>query len=127
MDCPVCREPMIVMELNQVEIDHCLECKGVWLDADELNQLLNDPVRVNQVMEAAQVEGNPTIGKRKCPICRKKMDEIIVESEKKTHIDRCPEGHGLWFDHGEFGEVIEYIDRSEKKIIAAALKDFFKY
>jgi hypothetical protein len=26
MDCPACREPMVVLELRDVEIDHCLSC-----------------------------------------------------------------------------------------------------
>ena len=42
MDCPVCKDAMIVMELNEVEIDHCLSCSGIWLDAGELELLLEE-------------------------------------------------------------------------------------
>ena len=37
--CPVCREPMVALQLEGVEIDHCLACRGTWLDAGELEQL----------------------------------------------------------------------------------------
>lgn len=40
MICPVCKEPMVVLELDQVEIDHCINCGGIWFDAGELELLL---------------------------------------------------------------------------------------
>ena len=45
MDCPACKEPLIVLELNEVEIDNCVSCGGIWLDKGELerlNSLLNE-------------------------------------------------------------------------------------
>ena len=34
---------MITLELEDVEIDHCLDCGGIWLDAGELELLLDEP------------------------------------------------------------------------------------
>ena len=34
--CPKCKEPMVVFELEGIEIDHCVSCGGTWLDAGEL-------------------------------------------------------------------------------------------
>ncbi len=36
MVCPVCNKDMLVLEFELVEIDHCAECGGVWLDSGEL-------------------------------------------------------------------------------------------
>ena len=37
MLCPVCDNvDMFVLEFEQVEIDYCLGCRGVWLDSGEL-------------------------------------------------------------------------------------------
>ncbi len=36
MLCPVCGKEMLVLEFELVEIDHCAECGGVWLDSGEL-------------------------------------------------------------------------------------------
>ena len=41
MDCPVCKNAMITMELDEVEVDHCLDCGGIWLDSGELEMLLD--------------------------------------------------------------------------------------
>jgi len=30
--CPACKEPLVVFELDGVEIDRCLRCGGTWLD-----------------------------------------------------------------------------------------------
>ena len=43
MDCPVCKNAMIALELAEVEIDHCTDCGGIWLDAGELELLLGNP------------------------------------------------------------------------------------
>ena len=36
MNCPACKNSMVILELNQVEIDYCTACKGIWLDSGEL-------------------------------------------------------------------------------------------
>ena len=49
MDCPVCKNAMITLELSDVEVDHCVNCGGIWLDAGELELLLQ------QAQAAAQL------------------------------------------------------------------------
>jgi len=39
MNCPVCENPMIILELDRVETDFCTECGGIWLDSGELELL----------------------------------------------------------------------------------------
>jgi Zn-finger nucleic acid-binding protein len=41
--CPRCRNLMDLEKAEDVEVDVCLQCKGVWLDADELEGLKNVP------------------------------------------------------------------------------------
>ena len=40
MNCPVCKEPMIIVEHERIELDYCTTCLGVWFDAGELSLLL---------------------------------------------------------------------------------------
>ena len=37
MDCPVCKNAMIVLELAEVEVDYCTDCSGIWLDVWDQN------------------------------------------------------------------------------------------
>ena len=40
MNCPVCTTPLMAVERQGVEIDHCPRCRGVWLDRGELDKLI---------------------------------------------------------------------------------------
>lgn len=55
MDCPVCKEPMIVLELNEVEIDYCSSCRGIWLDAGELALLLEDTEKKDRLLSSFRI------------------------------------------------------------------------
>jgi uncharacterized protein len=40
MHCPKCGQKLLVEKYGKVEIDVCAHCKGLWLDANELDQIL---------------------------------------------------------------------------------------
>ena len=40
MNCPVCAVPLTMSSRQNVEIDYCPQCRGVWLDRGELDQIL---------------------------------------------------------------------------------------
>ena len=126
MLCPVCENPMVVLELDQIEIDHCLHCGGIWLDAGELELLLQteeDRTRLkNLLIEDDSVKEK----KYPCPICNKKMNKVFVGEEKKILIDQCRRNHGLWLDKGELEEVIELSTQNRESKIIDLLKQIFK-
>lgn len=108
MHCPACDAPMIVVERQQIEVDYCLNCKGIWFDAGELallSQALGTPVELPDIaaLPAVSSQEKP----RKCPRCTAKMDKIALGGVREIIIDRCPRGHGLWFDWGELGRFLE--------------------
>ena len=63
MKCPICQEPDLVMSSRQnIEIDYCPQCRGVWLDRGELDKLIERSVQENAAAQAApppQAEGRP--------------------------------------------------------------------
>ncbi|MCZ4331086.1 zf-TFIIB domain-containing protein [Castellaniella denitrificans] len=41
MKCPVCKDMDLTMSSRQnIEIDYCPQCRGVWLDRGELDKLI---------------------------------------------------------------------------------------
>src|SRR3546814_18460277 len=40
MLCPVCKVTLSISERQGVEIDFCPQCRGVWLDRGELDQII---------------------------------------------------------------------------------------
>jgi len=40
MMCPVCNVDLVMSERQNVEIDYCPKCRGVWLDRGELDKII---------------------------------------------------------------------------------------
>ena len=127
MDCPVCKDSaMIVLELDEVEVDYCTECEGIWLDAGELELLLGAAAGAKTLLESFQVANTPE-KKRKCPICLRKMNKVLVGEAAGSHelIDRCGHNHGLWFDRGELQNVLKMGQFDDAGRIKTLLGDLF--
>ena len=129
MDCPVCKDSaMITLELNEVEIDYCTVCNGIWLDAGELELLLGEPQKARELLGSFKVDNNSTEKIRRCPICDKKMQKVIVGTAKPTLlIDRCGKGDGLWFDKGELQDIFNRAQLDSDNKIQKLLTDIFSH
>ena len=110
MKCPACSNLMIVVEHENIELDYCMECSGVWFDAGELELLLESMelegsgLSLDSILTSPEAKSSEK--KRKCPICRQKMKKATVGHEPEVLIDACQRGDGLWFDKGEVGQLI---------------------
>jgi len=120
MKCPACSNLMIVVEHENIELDYCTECSGVWFDAGELELLLEtmqlegSSLSLDSILTSPEARSSEK--KRKCPICRQKMKKATVGHEPEVLIDACPRGDGLWFDKGEVGQLITQLsDRPSEK------------
>ena len=125
MNCPVCREAMIVLELDRAEIDHCVSCKGIWLDRGELELILEGTPEKNDVLSSFGVDHDSREKRRKCPICLRKMEKVICGIGEKVRIDRCPKNDGLWFDLGELYEIVKMGHFGGSTKVLVLLKDVF--
>lgn len=102
MNCPVCSKPMIVLEVDRVEVDHCVGCGGTWLDGGELDLLLEGAQNRSDLLAAMRAAGGRE-ELRRCPICEKPMEKVRCNDEL---LDRCVNNDGIWFDTGELRAVI---------------------
>ena len=127
MDCPQCNEPLLTLEQDSVEIDYCNRCRGVWLDAGELNLLLGGG---ETRFIHSELIGKPGRGKRAiqagrpCPVCGRKTEKGDVgitgvtradrpspvpthgENEPRFSVERCPACLGLWLDGGSLEKLL---------------------
>ena len=108
MDCPVCREPLIVAEREGIELDVCPWCHGLWFDAGELallSEKLGRSLRVSEgSLERAETSEKPL----ECPRCDRAMDKVTLGTSPRMILDRCA-AHGLWFDQGELGALVRQL------------------
>ena len=77
MICPACKHAMVIVEHENIELDYCTACKGVWFDSGELELLLEAAeledyqVFLDRIIDSPEASSSEK--KRKCPICNKKM------------------------------------------------------
>lgn len=113
MICPVCQSYMIVVEHDNIELDYCTTCQGVWFDSGELELLLESsglesPTPfLDAILKA--VEASSPERKRKCPICRRKMKKAFIDEGGEILVDICHGEHGIWFDGGEIDHLLRLL------------------
>jgi hypothetical protein len=125
MKSPVSNEPMLVLELEGIEIDYCPLTHGIWLDAGELEELYHDRQRADELVASLKVDESSREKKVRCPICNKKMEKVLVNDS--VVIDRCIKGHGLWFDEGELLQVLQMEDTEGDGKVIEILQSMFSH
>ena len=127
MNCPFCNNPLVILELNQVEIDYCTSCHGIWLDNGELELLLQDSEEKTKLLNSFSANKNSGEKILKCPICSKKMEKVNCGTGNKVLLDKCKKDHGIWFNEGELEQVVEMggLDKQDK--IINLLKEMFAH
>ncbi len=91
MKCPICPDARLLISIRQdVEIDYCPECRGIWLDRGELDKLLERSATANpqanreerapsQMQSQPDFDDSRTPGSTPYPAKRKKswLNEIF--------------------------------------------------
>lgn len=74
MNCPHCPDTKLVLsERQNVEIDYCPQCRGIWLDRGELDKLLDKA--------AAQQGPDNDRGRSVAPQHQRSADSDFVDSD----------------------------------------------
>jgi hypothetical protein len=128
MNCPHCSdEVLIAIEHNEVEVDYCVGCKGIWLDAGELELLLGDAEAARKYLSiGSPVEIPKGEAHRKCPECNKRMTKEGTRSDPPVVFDHCPKDHGIWLDHQELETMLAHLEETETSTeVGRYLHDIF--
>ena len=120
---------MIVVEYHNVELDYCQQCHGSWFDQGELNLLLqsmeleNSIELLDRIVHQPQAQTNER--KRKCPVCRHRMQKHHIGHSPKVLVDICSDEHGIWFDSGDVHRLLTNLGKkppseydSEQEVVA---------
>ncbi|MGD9208721.1 MAG: zf-TFIIB domain-containing protein, partial [Syntrophobacterales bacterium] len=127
--CPACKRQLNSYSVFRIEIDGCPNCKGIWLDKDELRKLKDKSEKdswatlrwMDDEVEAIE-KANAMPSKRECPKC--KGESLISTSfgDSSILIDWCPSCHGTWLDRDEFLEIVNHLSTKLSKFSAAEMK-----
>lgn len=99
---------MMILEVDEVEVDRCPKCAGVWLDAGELELLFGERQVAEGFLNGGDRAGVTVEKPRKCPDCGRNMAKECSGGPHPVVYDVCVTGHGLWFDAGELAAILEH-------------------
>ncbi len=113
MDCPKCSGAALSAKIYEgIEIDVCAKCHGVWLDEDELIQIVRHEEESfsDELVHSTISDAFNGVPKKEleedvhCPKCSKAMRPVNYDYRSGIVIDRCAE-HGIWLDGKELDKV----------------------
>lgn len=104
------------------EVDSCPNCRGMWLDFNELDKL--EDVVFDEDTHKGSLVHFKTQTENPCPHCGAKLDEFQYRLYD-LRLDTCTENnHGFWLDAGEDERVMEIMQKraseTQRKVSAEA-------
>jgi uncharacterized protein len=119
LDCPRCKVGKLEeIEVDNILIDRCEVCGGLWFDSGELTQVSGDAESVKELEAVMPTEA----GTLECPRCKKtEMRRQTLCGKGAGDCDtvfRCPSCLGSWIDRG-------VLRGSEDKFIAQNTRECF--
>lgn len=101
--CLKCTSVLDKTRIDEIEVDHCPSCGGLWLDHGEIERLSrkmsSDLDRLRKLL--APKKGPPPVPSdtsQSCPACASAMKEVRLGT---IHIDFCTRCKGFFLDRGE--------------------------
>jgi Zn-finger nucleic acid-binding protein len=124
--CLKCTSVLDKSRIDDVEVDHCPACGGLWLDHGEIERLSRK--MASEIASLRRLLGGspgppavPSEVQTFCPACQSTaMREVELGN---IHIDFCTRCKGLFLDRGEIDAAIAAVTGTKMtvaQIVAAA-------
>lgn len=109
MKCPKCCAAMGAVNFEDVEVERCTSCGGLWFDALEHEYLKTRPGSESiDTGDANQGRGNNETGQISCPRCHARMIRMVDHAQPHIWYEQCSTCGGVYFDAGEFRDFKSY-------------------
>ncbi len=104
MKCPKCDKEMTPQTYNDVEVDKCPSCEGIYFDQGELDKLIAAGAAGADSPEYTELSNRMDMMLGTCPRCDVEMDPHLGPGNLR--IDRCSKCHAVFLDQGELAELL---------------------
>jgi len=109
MICPRCKETLCEVKVDEILLDKCNSCGGVWFDFTEMERVIFKDARTLKSFlgnakphdQGASDEEDPL----KCPRCSDELLPVRSAESLDIQIQACLTCYGRWLDGGEIGRV----------------------
>jgi Zn-finger nucleic acid-binding protein len=112
--CPRCSAALHALRIDDIVIDECGGCRGVFLDHAAIKRITVDRSQARAevllgVLLRVELNPVPSAGQKMylpCPVCHVVMNRRLFAAGTGVIIDVC-RAHGTFFDAGELPQIIE--------------------
>jgi len=118
MDCPRCNVEMPTLENEDISLQRCAECGGIWTNVSDLSPILlrNTLPVLDRIGGKANLEEIAV----SCPECQ--VDLTVIEGNDKSGLryETCESCGGIWLDLEGAAELEDF------PAIEAAIVDHYR-
>jgi len=112
LSCPHCQKSMKTVYINNLEIDSCPSCGGIFLDFGELHQFIKKIPHKKKLNFENIYKGDHKSDHKHdylCCKCNHKMNEKIYAYNSGIHIDTCSKCKGIFLNKKDIEDLQKYI------------------
>lgn len=109
MECPKCQAQMEAVRFEDIEVDRCVRCGGLWFDGLEHEELREragaEAIDTGPTWQAAMHNVQRRVF---CPRDGALMVRMVDAAQPQIWVESCQVCRGTFFDAGEFTEFKEH-------------------
>ena len=123
MICPRCEVPLVETRLEDLVLDKCERCGGVWIDVAEFDWVgIKSRDKVRRALTPQRgVEMSAANGEDRlvCPRCGKELLRVRSAEDTGLLVEACLSCYGQWVDGDE-------LDRAQNRSVWGKLRQLFR-
>ncbi len=108
MNCPKCVQQILQPKtIQEIEVDTCPQCHGIWFDDHELEHLLDLSYKALKPLLRGKESPEANARHGKCPRDGTRLLRVTSAHDATLILDTCVECKGVWLDGGELRRLVQ--------------------
>lgn len=124
--CPRCKEKLSPHTLEDLQVQVCTSCGGLWIGPQEFLEAVKKPPPrgIEDVVEGSLGKALWEESKLVCPACGFFMSKSRYAYTSGVIIDRCQHCGGVWLDRGELARLRAFVNKPvpEDRVLMAQMQ-----
>ena len=104
MECPRCLRQLGEIRIEELPLNECPGCRGVWFDFTEFERLLGMGRRGLDVLDVSRLSPEEASGEQEklyCPRCEGHLVKVRSTLDPEVTLLGCLSCYGRWIDGNE--------------------------
>ena len=106
MICPRCETALHEVMLEEIVLDSCDKCAGIWFDFAELERVLSrDTQSLRKLLPKSERQADMSVENLPCPRCEDKLVRMRASPDRMVYY-ACLTCYGRWLDGCELKRIV---------------------